>query len=111
MSVRLDLPAIRRRDDYAVTLRCWTTRDRTARRDLSDRTYAAAFQHVRDTDRTAFTVDTTNLASGLIVLRLTSVQTALLVLGLAEWDLQQTAAGARTTVFDGHVPIEGDITP
>lgn len=113
MTTRLDLPPIRLGDDYTVTLRFWADRAKTTRLDLSDNNYAASFRALRSTDDLVdFTVDDTNSATGLLVLRVGHVESADLATGLCEWDLEETAPGdVITTLFAGRVPVQRDVTP
>lgn len=56
----------------------------------------------------AFTVDTTDAATGVLVLSLTKAETAALTDGGAWWDLEETGAGV--TYLRGTVAITQDVS-
>ena len=83
---------------------------------LTGRTYAAEIRSrpaVAGTADATFTVDLTNLATGVVVLTLTDTQTDGLVPGLAYfWDFQETvtATTLKTTILAGTVTVVQDVT-
>ncbi len=56
------------------------------------------------------TVDTTNAATGTLVLRLTAMQTADLPTQVLRWDLQETTGGTVTTWLAGRLTVTGDVS-
>jgi hypothetical protein len=65
----------------------------------------------------AFTVDSTNAATGILILRLTGAQTATLIVGLGDdgfrgyWDVQWQASGSEpTTLLRGIVLCDTDVS-
>ena len=75
----------------------------------------AAFMQVRrrwsDTTVDAtFTVDTTNIATGVVVFTLAAATTAALEPGEYRYDLQQTCGGVRLTLLRGRFTVDAEIT-
>lgn len=100
-------------DDYAHTVNF--TDANNAAVDVSARTFTAqirAYDNVAAAVLAEFTVDTTDAATGTIVLRLTAAETTALHLAAtsAGMDLQQDNAGTVSTLFRAAVTIEGEYT-
>lgn len=102
------------RDDYSHTVTI-VDADEVAV-VLTGRTYAAQIRSSPATAGTAdaaFTVDLTNLATGVVVLTLTNTQTGALVPATAYWwDLQETVTATtfKTTILAGKVTVVQDVT-
>lgn len=78
--------------------------------DLSTDTWAAQLRVSPDfgSDLIAdFVVDTTDAAIGVLVLRLTELETAAIVQDVAWYDLLRTTGGSDVTVFDR--PLQAEI--
>jgi hypothetical protein len=72
-------------------------------------TFSAQVRHL-DELVTAFSIDTTDAATGVLTLGLTPVQTELIVSG-SVWDLQQTpTVGVVRTWYRGTIRMFGDVT-
>ena len=76
-----------------------------------------ATKSAADPPAATFTIDSTGAASGVLVLKLTGVQTLALVTGLGDdgfrgfWDCQWTAAGAEPlTLVAGMVICDTDVS-
>lgn len=57
-----------------------------------------------------FTVDTTNIATGVVVFTLSAATMAALEPGTYRYDLQQTCGGRRLTVLRGLFTVDAEIT-
>lgn len=79
--------------------------------DVSARTYTAQIRTSADatTVTATFTVDMTDAATGIIVLRLADTVTDDLS-GSYVWDLQQDAAGVIRTLLSGGFTVVPDVT-
>ena len=83
---------------------------------LTGRTYAAQIRSQPATAGSAdgaFTVDLTNLATGIVVITLTDTQTGALIPGVPYfWDLQETVTATTftTTILAGKVSVMQDVT-
>lgn len=101
---------IKRGDGYPHELD-FVEEDEVTPLNLAGRTYAAQIRATKDaTDYTAFAIDTTNAATGKIVLMLTAVQTRALP-DYSVWDLQETIGSADPlTLLEGIVTASGDVT-
>ena len=78
--------------------------------DLTGRTYAAQLRRAKNA-ATAIdvTVDTTEAASGILILRLEPVVTETLT-GEFQWDLEQTMGGTVRTLLTGRWLFDPDVT-
>lgn len=101
---------ITRGDDKAITVRRFTDATKTATQNLTGRAYIAQIK-VKPDDTTpvaAFTVDVTNAATGVLVLRLAHAATAALQSGVYHWDLQETSSGVVSTLLAGIAIVKKD---
>lgn len=80
--------------------------------DLSGRNYIAQIKqsYAASTTEAAFDVDTTDAANGVIVLSLTSSQTANLKSGTYFYDVQETYGNVVTTLMYGNANVTGDVS-
>jgi uncharacterized 2Fe-2S/4Fe-4S cluster protein (DUF4445 family) len=78
--------------------------------DVSTWTFAAKIRSLSDNSVvTAFTVSTTQAASGIILISLTAAQT----LALADsnrWDIERTVAGKKSTFMGGSFSVDTQVT-
>lgn len=97
-----------RGDTYAHTV---TFTDGTDPVDVSGYSWLAQIRETTDSAAVveAFTVDTTNAATGVLVLRLSAAQAAELPRS-ARWDLQRTAGGVVETILAGRVVTMPDVS-
>lgn len=106
---RLDYEFVRG-DDFAdeITIE---EGDPLAPADVSARTYTAQVRTTADaTDVTAtFSIDMTDAATGIIVLRIADTVTATMD-GSYVWDLQQDTAGVIRTMAGGAFTLRKDVT-
>lgn len=112
---RYDL-SITRGDDYQKTIFfLMQSEDSNGNDILTEQDYSAAewsAQYRRNADDTQpvdFTIDTTNAASGVIVISLTAAQTAVLKCD-GVWDLQRVLAGNTSTRIAGTARLIRDVT-
>lgn len=108
---RRDLVIVRN-DSYAHEITF--VDDLAAPLDVSNRTWAAQIRSDPTSTGTAdavFSVDTTSAASGVIVLGLTTTDTAALRANRTyRWDLQATTGSDVTTMVAGSVTVVQDVT-
>lgn len=80
--------------------------------DVSDRTYAAQIRRTPASPDVivALTVDMTEAADGVVILRLTSAQSAELPARSLAWDLQETVDGEVDTILAGEFNVQADVT-
>lgn len=106
---KLDLD-ITRGDDLAVSM-LFEEGDPPAAVDVSTRTYTAQIRTSPNAATVAatFTVDMTDAAAGLIVLRLADTVTEDL-LGSYVWDLEQDDGGVIRTYTGGSFVVSPDVT-
>jgi len=108
---RFDPKGIVRGDDYTMSLTFYSDAAKTSPMNLSGSTFAAQLRtSPDDTAHVDFSIDTTNAATGVLLLSLTHTQTA--ALGrLYAWDLQQTdGSGKVTTLIAGNAAVALDVT-
>lgn len=87
------------------------TTDGTTPIDVSARTYLAQLRSSADGELVAtFDVDMAAAASGVVVLSLAAAATAALHAKAYAWDLQETAAGKKTTIIAGTVTNRADVS-
>ena len=93
-------------DDWSHQI---TITDGTDPINLTGRTWLAQLRRRSNsaTADAAFTVDTTDAATGVLTLTIARAVTAGLS-GPYVWDLQQTAADVVTTILAGHVTVRAD---
>lgn len=105
-----NLPLNIKRGDHYVHELDFVTDDGVTPINVTGRAYAAQVRATKlATAYTAFAIDTTNAATGKIVLTLTTVQTRAL-LDYAVWDLQETVSGEPVTLLEGIVTASDDVT-
>lgn len=80
--------------------------------NITGRTYAAQIRETVDaaSPLATFTCTITNAAAGQVACTLSAATTAALAAGVGVWDLQETYAGAVTTLLAGPARIEKDVT-
>jgi hypothetical protein len=80
--------------------------------DVSGSTFSAQVRRypAADTPLASFTVDTSNAATGRVVLGLSAAVTAALPVGKHRWDVQQTTAGVVLTLAAGEFEVVGEVT-
>lgn len=102
--------SITRGDDFAESFTIQEG-DPLAPVDVSARTYTAQIRATSEatTVTATFSVDMTDAATGIVVLRLADTVTDDL-LGSYVWDLQQDAAGVIRTLAGGQFTVVADVT-
>jgi hypothetical protein len=94
------------------TLTITITSNGTTPINITGRTYASQVRGNWDDvfPAATFTCTVTNAAGGVLVIVLSSSQTALLEAGNYFWDLQENASGVITTVLSGAFVVLPDAT-
>ncbi|MGL5936369.1 MAG: hypothetical protein ACRCZI_12210 [Cetobacterium sp.] len=108
---RCDLSNAVRGDTLTLTL-TFRVQATQAPIDLTGRTFAA---QVRDREGSStliasFSIDTTNAATGVLVLSIPAATTATWAWTHAVWDLQQTVGSVVQTLVAGRVTPGGQVT-
>lgn len=79
--------------------------------NLTGRTFAAQIKDtIGGTLIASFTIDTTNAATGVLVLTIPAATTSAWTWQTARWDLQETEGAVITTLLAGTVTLDGQVT-
>lgn len=80
--------------------------------NITGRTYRAQIRSSQDstTVKASFTCTVTNGAAGQVTCVLSATDSATLPVGIAFWDLEETASGVVTTILSGNVTVTADVT-
>jgi hypothetical protein len=97
-------------DTYAHELRIKNSSN--ANVNITSRTYTGQVRKKRNSDTAAatFTSEITNAANGIVVLSLTSAQTANIAAGTYVYDFQETNGAIITTLITGTVTVTGEVS-
>jgi len=97
-------------DTYAHELRIKNSSN--ANVNITSRTYTGQVRKKRNSDTAAatFTSEITNAANGIVVLSLTSAQTANIAAGTYVYDFQETNGTIITTLITGTVTVTGEVS-
>lgn len=97
-------------DTYAHELRIKNSAN--ANVTITSRTYTGQIRKKRNSDTAAatFTSEITNAANGIVVLSLTSAQTANIAAGTYVYDFQETNGTIITTLITGTVTVTGEVS-
>ena len=97
-------------DTYAHELRIKDSAN--ANVNISTRTYTGQIRKKRNSDTAAatFTSEITNGANGIVVLSLTSAETANIASGTYVYDFQETNGSTVTTLITGTATITGEVS-
>lgn len=97
-------------DTYAHELRIKNSAN--ANVTITSRTYTGQIRKKRNSDTAAatFTSEITNAANGIVVLSLTSAQTANIAAGTYVYDFQETNGATITTLITGTVTVTGEVS-
>lgn len=79
--------------------------------DLTGRTYAGSLVPDGSSTRTNFSVDSTELASGIVTISLSTSTTAGLTVGTYYYDFQETVGSETVTLMAGRLEVVEGITP
>lgn len=80
--------------------------------NITGRTYLAQIRTSPDntTVKAAFTCTVTDGANGQVTCTLSATNSATLPVGIAYWDLQETASGVVSTILSGNVTVLADVS-
>ena len=80
--------------------------------DITGRTYLAQIRTSPDntTVKASFTCTVTSAANGQVTCTLSATDSATLPVGIAYWDLQETASGVVSTILSGNVTVLADVS-
>ena len=97
-------------DTYAHELRIKNSSN--ANVNITSRTYTGQVRKKRNSDTAAatFTSEITNAANGIVILSLTSAQTANIAAGTYVYDFQETNGTVITTLITGTVTVTGEVS-
>ena len=97
-------------DTYAHELRIKNSSN--ANVNITSRTYTGQVRKKRSSDTAAatFTSEITNAANGIVILSLTSAQTANIAAGTYVYDFQETNGAIITTLITGTVTVTGEVS-
>lgn len=97
-------------DTYAHELRIKDSAN--ANVNISTRTYTGQIRKKRNSDTAAatFTSEITNGANGIVVMSLTSAETANIASGTYVYDFQETNGSTVTTLITGTATITGEVS-
>jgi hypothetical protein len=97
-------------DTYAHELRIKNSAN--ANVTITSRTYTGQIRKKRNSDTAAatFSSEITNAANGIVVLSLTSAQTANIAAGTYVYDFQETNGSTVTTLITGTVTVTGEVS-
>lgn len=97
-------------DTYAHELRIKNSSN--ANVNITSRTYTGQVRKKRNSDTAAatFTSEITNAANGIVILSLTSAQTANIAAGTYVYDFQETNGAIITTLITGTVTVTGEVS-
>jgi hypothetical protein len=111
MAVPADQDLIITRGD-TETLVVTITSDGSTAIDITGRTYRAQIRSSQDstTVKASFTCTVTSAANGQVTCVLSATDSATLPVGVAFWDLEETASGVVSTILAGNVTVLADVT-
>jgi hypothetical protein len=97
-------------DTYAHELRIKNSSN--ANVNITSRTYTGQIRKKRNSETSAatFSSEITNAANGIVVLSLTSAQTANIAAGTYVYDFQETNGSTVTTLITGTVTVTGEVS-
>ena len=80
--------------------------------NITGRTYLAQIRTSPDntTVKASFTCTVTSAANGQVTCTLSATDSATLPVGIAYWDLQETASGVVSTILSGNVTVLADVS-
>jgi len=80
--------------------------------DITGRTYLAQIRTSPDntTVKASFTCTVTSAVNGQVTCTLSATDSATLPVGIAYWDLQETASGVVSTILSGNVTVLADVS-
>jgi hypothetical protein len=80
--------------------------------NITGRTYIAQIRTSPDntTVKASFTCTVTSAANGQVTCTLSATDSATLPVGIAYWDLQETASGVVSTILSGNVTVLADVS-
>lgn len=80
--------------------------------DVTGRTYRAQIRQSPDsrTIKASFTCTVTDGSNGVVTCVMSAEDSAALPVGIAYWDLEETASGVVTTIMSGTVTVLADVT-
>lgn len=94
------------------TLVVTITSDGSTPINITGRTYRAQIRSSQDstTIKASFTCTVTSGANGQVTCTLSATDSATLPVGIAYWDLEETASGVVSTILAGNVTVLADVT-
>lgn len=94
------------------TLVVTITSDGSTPVNITGRTYRAQIRSSQDstTIKASFTCTVTSGANGQVTCVLSAADSATLPVGIAFWDLEETASGVVSTILAGNVTVLADVT-
>lgn len=94
------------------TLVVTITTDGSTAINITGRTYRAQIRSSQDstTIKASFTCTVTNGAAGQVTCVLSATDSAALPVGIAYWDLEETASGVVSTILAGTVTVIADVS-
>lgn len=94
------------------TLVVTITSDGSTPINITGRTYRAQIRSSQDstTIKASFTCTVSNGAAGQVTCTLSATDSATLPVGIAFWDLEETASGVVSTILAGNVTVIADVT-
>lgn len=94
------------------TLVVTITSDGSTPINITGRTYRAQIRSSQDstTIKASFTCAVSNGAAGQVTCTLSATDSATLPVGIAFWDLEETASGVVSTILAGNVTVIADVT-
>lgn len=94
------------------TLVVTITSDGSTPINITGRTYRAQIRSSQDstTIKASFTCTVTSGANGQVTCTLSAADSATLPVGIAYWDLEETASGVVSTILSGNVTVLADVT-
>lgn len=94
------------------TLVVTITSDGSTPINITGRTYRAQIRSSQDstTIKASFTCTVSNGAAGQVTCTLSAADSATLPVGIAFWDLEETASGVVSTILAGNVTVIADVT-
>jgi len=94
------------------TLVVTITSDGSTPVNITGRTYRAQIRSSQEstTIKASFTCTVTSGANGQVTCTLSATDSATLPVGIAYWDLEETASGVVSTILAGNVTVLADVT-
>ncbi len=94
------------------TLVVTITSDGSTPVNITGRTYRAQIRSSQEstTIKASFTCTVTSGANGQVTCTLSATDSATLSVGIAYWDLEETASGVVSTILAGNVTVLADVT-